>query len=282
MNLFDKIFVLGYEGNDAGTPSGEGGGNGGQNGDANGGGQPGGTGTPGGNSDPDSSVTSQEHLNRVAKKLKDEYRDKEKKLLAKLENVQKTAKMGEEERKQLDQEIEELRTRTSTAEENARREREKLEKKHKAELENLETESKTWKSRYNEMHIGNTIKEASLTEKVLPQSIQVMEALLKPNTHLAEVKDEEGNFLGFEPKVKMQAKDDKENTITIEVSVQDAIKRMKEDVDQYGNLFEGTSRNGLGGSSSAGGGKGKIDQSKISTEEYIALRKKDRDAAYGS
>lgn len=275
--LFSEIdvFVLAYEGeSDDGGDGGQGGGSG----DGNNGPKPGSGGgnDPGGSNNNSDSVTSQEHLNRVLKKEKEKFRSEKKELLGRLEKLQETAQFSEKERAELDKEIETLRTQTNTAEENARREKEKLEKQHQEELQKFQSESETWKNRYINMQIGNDIKNASLTEKVLPQSIQVMEALLRPTTHLVEVKDEEDNVIGFESKVKIQSKDKDNKPVMIEVSVQEAVKRMKEDVDQYGNLFEGTHKGGLGGSNA---GKGKdFDPTKLSIEEYAKLRKENPSA----
>ena len=58
-------------------------------------------------------------------------------------------------------------------------------------------------------------------------------------------------------------------------SPQDAVKRMKELPQLYGNLFKANVVSGIGSGSAAGGvptGTGKVDVSKLSSEQYRKLR----------
>jgi hypothetical protein len=57
---------------------------------------------------------------------------------------------------------------------------------------------------------------------------------------------------------------------------EDAVKRMKELKDIYGNLFKPNIVSGIGAGTAQGGpSNGRVDPTKISTAEYMRLRKTD-------
>jgi len=80
--------------------------------------------------------------------------------------------------------------------------------------------------------------------------------------------DDNGEPTGMlAPKVKFPDTDKDGKSVILDLTVTEAVKRMKELTDQYGNLFKGTAAGGIGGSTVPTTG-GKIDISKMSQEDY--------------
>ncbi len=90
---------------------------------------------------------------------------------------------------------------------------------------------------------------------------------------MADVTDAEGKVTDdFTPKVKFNDVDEQQKPIILDLSVPEAIKRMKE-IAKYGHLFKSTAKGGLGGNTDTSV-SGKVDTSKLSYEQYQAYRKK--------
>lgn len=236
---------------------------------------PGGAGddtTPGGAGD--ETVKDQAQLNAVLKREKEKYRKDREKLTKQLEELQGNVRLTAEQKEALESQIEELRTQTMTADERARHKETKLQKDFEAKLTAASDSSKQWESRYHDLRIGYEITQASSAHEVLPNSVPFVEAVLRNRTKLVPNVTEDGQPDGtFTAKVKFDDVDAKGKPIVLDLTVEETVKRMKELPDKYGNLFKGANNGGLGGGTGAPGKK--ANPAKMSTEEYLAARRKD-------
>ena len=109
---------------------------------------------------------------------------------------------------------------------------------------------KNW-NLYQDATIKRSITDAAMSNEAFrpKQIVTVLEKL----THLVEDKDEDGKGLGtYTPRVKFP--DVKEGKpVTLDFTVDEAVRRMKDLPDEYGNLFKSGVSGGLGGNSGSGG-----------------------------
>ncbi len=213
---------------------------------------------------------TQEQVNTFVAEEKRKTQDRQKKLITELEEAKKNVDLTVTDRKQLEQRIEDLQTATLTAEEQQKRAAAKAKKEYDNQVETLTSDRNSWQTKHSQLLIDTEITRSAATEKAI--STEQIAALLIPKTKLVECLDDEGKPSGiFEPKVSFPDNDKEEKPIVLELTVPEAVKRMKE-LPQYGNLFEGNKHSGLGGTGSQGKG-GKIDVAKIAREDQAQFRK---------
>lgn len=179
--------------------------------------------------------------------------------------------LTEQQRTELETNLEQLRGQFRTKEQQADHERKKLVETHQTEVKTLTEERDRWQKDYTNMVISHSIvSEASAAEAY---SAEQIEAILRPQTRLAEELNDDGEKTGkLVPKVKMMGKDKDGKDVELDLSVSDAVKLMRETPEKYGNLFKSSATGGLGLNSTGKPGH-PIDLSKLSPEEYRKLRK---------
>lgn len=231
-----------------------------------------GAGAGGGNPPPPATFT-QEQVNSIVKKEADKAKAERQKLIQQLETIQNDAKTTAETKAQLEAQLEELRTANMSAEQKAALERDKLTKAHTTELTAAKTEAQTWRGRHDDLQIGYEITTEATKAEMLPQSLPFVEAFIKPRTKLVDVLDDDNKPTGrFTPKVTMQIVDGKGNPATVEYTVAEAMKYMKETPEQYGHLFKTNAAAGLGAGTGTPGKKPNI--ANMSPAQYMEARKK--------
>lgn len=258
MNLFDSAVFFAYF-------EGEGGAEGNNNppaGDGNG--------TPPGGGDPPKTFT-QDELNNILAAERKRNDEKTKKHIADLEKLQKSKSLTENEKSQLQAKIDELNNTLLTKEELAAKERKKLAEEHSKEVANLTKDRDTWKDRFTTTSILRTIGDAANEEGAF-NSNQIV-ALLQPITQLREETDAEGNPTGkYIPRVAYPDMDKDGKQVTLDLTIPEAVKRMKETPERYGNLFKSTMTGGTG-SMPTNGAPGTADITKMTPEQYFKHRK---------
>lgn len=194
--------------------------------------------------------------------------DRNRKILEELEGLKKNSNLTSQERESLAKRVEELEGTLLTKEEQAEKERSKLEKKYTEDLDTLSKQKTFWESRYKDSTIKSDIASAAAAAKAVNPT-QIL-ALVQPNAQLVEEKSDEGEVLGFKVRIKVPVTKDGK-TALLDLSPQEAIERMKED-ESYQNLFQDTIKGGAGmGNSPPKNVKGLEG---MSMEEYKALRSK--------
>ncbi len=231
---------------------------------------------------PEGKLMTQTQIDQIVEKRVAKMKQQNRQTLTQLETLQSSTKMDTEGREALEIELEELRVRTLSQDEIQKREAKKVADKYTTDLKTAQEDSTIWQDRYNSLRITHEINAAAAKNKVVSQSLPMVEAFLRPNTKLVEGRDDNGNATGtFEPVVDFTDIDSEGKAIVVQMSIPDTIKRMSELPDQYGNLFEGQKISGTGGTSGSAGTTGTIDPSKLDTEAYLKLRKENPQAALG-
>lgn len=216
---------------------------------------------------------TQEDVNKFLAEDRRKHKAQTEKLIAELETIKKSKNLSDQERTNLTARIEELNNQILTKEQLLEKERNKLQNEHRTQLQKESEEKELWRNRYTESSITRAIIDASVeADSFSPEQIV---ALLQPHTKLIEETDSEGNGLGiYTPRVKFKDVDKEGKPITLDLSVKEAVRRMKDLPEKYGNLFKANVTGGLGGNGSVGNNR-PIDASKIRTvEDYIKIRKR--------
>ena len=133
-----------------------------------------------------------------------------------------------------------------------------------------------WQGMYTESNINRALQDAAVANDAY-QAAQIV-TILKPYTQMAEDVDSEGkaNGVGLVARVAFTDKDnDTGEPITTSLTPADAVKRMKEIPDLYGNLFKSNAAGGIGGTNATDGSTSgsPIDYTNIPMDEYAKLRK---------
>ena len=228
----------------------------------------------------ESKTYSEDDLTAIVDKRTEEVRRKQKAALKKFEEVQQSLKLTNEQKTAMEAELEEFRKNTLTAEEYAKREQKKLQEQYDSQLTEAQKESQDWQSRHNQLKIGYEISSAASKYGVLPEAVEALEAVLRSKTKIVPVEGDEG-IEGYQARVDFVDRTAEGKPLPVELSVEEAIKLMKDKEDQYGYMFQGA-KGGLGGNSGRPGAKGKsVDFSKLSPAEYQRIRKENPELLYG-
>lgn len=159
---------------------------------------------------------------------------------------------------------EELEASLRTKEEQAAFELNKTKKEADEATKRLTGDRDQWRTRYTDAEISRAITDAASTHQAFNPS-QVL-AMLKPTTRLVE---ENGRF---NVKVKLTVPNDKGEQVELDLTPNDAVKRMTEMTETYGNLFRNTKSGGTGGSNTSGGTKLSLAELARNPELYRKMR----------
>jgi len=216
---------------------------------------------------------TQDQLNTIVAEERRKMSEKQRTLVTELETLKKSTSLTVKEKESLQKRIEDLQTQHMTTEEKGRRAEEAAEKKRAGEIAELTEDRDIWQRKHAQLVINTAIIGAASDNKALQH--EQITALIGPRTKMVEKLDEDGKPTGdHEPKVSFADKDKDDKPIILELTVPEAVKRMKE-LEQYGNLFEGGKKSGLGGTGSQTKG-GKYDIAEIAKKDpakYRELRK---------
>lgn len=210
--------------------------------------------------------------------LADERRKLTKKndeLVALYETQKNLASTTAAEKLALEEKIADLKSEFLTKEQLTTSANEKKIAKLEADLKKTQAESKTWQERHRETTITNSLLGAATNHKAYrPDQVVTM---LKDKTRLVEIVNENGQGTGnFETKVKIQTKDKEGQPLVLDLDPESAVKQLSE-MEDYENLFISPATGGLGGANRGQSGSGgAVDRSKLSTEDYMALREQER------
>lgn len=201
---------------------------------------------------------SQEDLNRLLADERRKLEKQNKQVITQLENLKKNSELTSKQKEELENRIEQLQNSFLTKEELAKKEQEKLAKQYSQEKETLANELSNWKTRYADETVKRSIMDAAVVNEAYNPD-QIVE-ILRTKTSLTEDVDEEGKPQGsFTPKVKFKSSDKEGKTITLDLTVPEAIKHMKDTPEKWGNLFKSGVSGGIGATTKPGGKRGLPD-----------------------
>lgn len=228
---------------------------------------------------------TQDDVNKIAA---DERRKAEAKFKAQMERAEanyqqllENKNLTEQDRGRLEESLEDVRKQLRTKEQQLAQDKKTLEEQHAAAMREIESKAKTWESRYRDETISRAILDAaSLHDAFRPEQI-VRE--LRDNTYLKEDVDPATGKPNGRYKVMVDFNDHDPVTkepIVTQRTPEDAVNRMKELPEKYGNLFKAGVASGLGGAQGTGsltpgqdGVLTKDQMARLSPAEWARIRK---------
>jgi hypothetical protein len=226
-----------------------------------------------GTGEDDKPTISQKKLNSLLAEEKRKYQKQIEGQVTQLEELKKAQGLTQQQRDDLQKRIEDLNNSLLSKEELARKERERLGKEHQTALKGVTDERDTWKSRFAVSTINRSIQDEAVRAKAFNPE-QIVDLLATKST-LEEVTDAEGKPTGdFITKIRFSDVDKEGRPITLNLTVPEAVKRMKELPDRFGNLFESGLIGGLGGNRQGNTGTGGKKPEDMTPDEYREWRKK--------
>ncbi len=214
----------------------------------------------------------EERLARDRKKNEEKYIDLEGRYSTLLDNKN----LSEEERGKLEEDLEDIRKRLRTKEEEAKHQMKQTQEQYESQLTEARAAVKVWEDRFHESSIQRALQDAAVANDAYNPS-QVIN-LLKPLTKLKPMVDETtGKEMdGFETVIDFTDRDDKGNTVMTQRTPDETVKRMKE-LSDYANLFKSNVVSGVGANSATGGISpginGRVDVRNLTPEQYRKIRK---------
>ena len=256
--LYSRPFYAG-EGDEGGEGGGEGGGE---------------SNTP----KPGTKVYNENEFNAHMSGLRKKYETQ----ITKLQDEVKKGGMSAGTKKALESQIEEMQAELRTKEEQAEHEKTQLETKFTQQIEDLGNQSKFWETNFTKTVMERDLLTAATHPDHESYNPDQLVELLRGKTKVVRNKAEDGTELDtFSTKVVISLPDSKTKEMTeLLLSPKDAVKRMSEATQLYGNLFKSNLKGGFDGSPNRGEGKnGEVDMDELARSnpaEYMRLRKLQR------
>lgn len=193
------------------------------------------------------------HMGGIRKKYEGQLETLKKtqeQLAEQLKTVKDQPGLAEEEREALQLQIESLEASYLTKQQRAEQEAVKKEKALQTEIEAVTNERSLWKNSYETEIIRNQIYRESSKEPRAHDPEQ-MARILGPDISWKDIENESGDGTRHEPRVSFADTDKEGKPVTLELTIEQAMARMRELPNRYGNLFDaGNYKAGEGGSPS--------------------------------
>lgn len=227
----------------------------------------------------ESKTFTQEQLNKILA----EDRRKHQAALVKTEQTYKellanSQSLTAKERATLEENLATVQGQLRTKEQQAQIEKKELEDRYQAKVGEAEKKAQDWESRYRESTVSRSLQDAAISADAFNPS-QVV-ALLRPLTKLIEVVDEKTGRPTGQFRTIVEFPDTDATTgesIVTSRTPEEAVKRMQELPEVYGNLFKRNVVGGIGANSAVAGiagTGGKIDVRNLTPQQYRDIRAK--------
>lgn len=186
-----------------------------------------------------------------------------------------TQNLSAKDRAMLEDNLNTVQGQLRTKEEQAKMERKQLEETLQTQISDAKAAAQTWETRFKTNEVDRSLQEAAVSADAFQPS-QIV-TLLKPLTKLVEDIDPKTGKSSGRYNAMVEFDDvDAEGQPTIAVMTpKDAVKRMKQLPEIYGNLFKSGVVSGIGANSATGvgpGSNGKVDLRKLG-KDPAAYRK---------
>ena len=208
----------------------------------------------------------QGRLQKVEEKSKQEINE----LLTKLEKLEQSVTLSDTDRETLQSEIKALKNSKLSVEEQRAREVEELQKTLQATTETLSKREMEIRREYEDYRITQELRDAAIVNDA--RTPDQLIRLLKADTRIKPVLDDQGKPTGnSQVLVAVEEKTKDGQTIVIEVPPMEAIKKLRQMSDVWGNQFNSRSRPGLDEMSHGDRYSGPGDD-KLSLKDYEAYK----------
>jgi hypothetical protein len=210
---------------------------------------------------------TQEELNRTLAEDRRKHAAKLQALEAKLNETLESTKLTVQEREELQNSLEDMKKQFQTKEQIAAQEKKKLETQYQSELGQWKSRAEVAESKYTDSTIRRSLADAAVNGDAF--SVEQIVTLLRPMAKLNE------------DKVVIDFNDRHVETgeaIVTQLSPIEAVKRMREIPEQFGNLFKSNVVSGMGAGSGQQHQSGKVDVRKLTPEQYKKMRKENPSA----
>jgi len=217
---------------------------------------------------------SQDHLNFEIGQVRMKEGQKNKELITQLEEVRDRKTTSESLKAELESQIEQLQQAQMTEKQQAEAQIKKLKKDYEKTQQRLTDEANQWKRQYTDSRIANEIAGAAEVNGAF-SSEQIL-GLLRQRASLRNPIGEDGKPIEgrFEVIVEFDDHNDDGQAITLSLTPDEAIKKMKETPERFGNLFKSSQKGGLGESTLFRSSSGKVDFKEIKNmKQYEEARK---------
>lgn len=215
---------------------------------------------------------TQDEVNKMILQERKSNEEKTRNQIKELENLKGSKTLSDADKTALQGRIDKLAEELLTKEQLAQKDKEKLQREHEEKYGAATQELESWKTRYHDTEIRRAISDASVSQEAFdPAQIA---ALLRPSAYLEEIVDANGGATGnYLPKVKFDDVDKDKKPVRLDLTISEAVKRMKETPEKYGNLFKSNLKNGMGMNGNVPPG-GTIDYTKLTPEQYRQFGRK--------
>lgn len=191
---------------------------------------------------------TQEDVDRVVKERltreQEKHREKQTELLSRLESLEKTSQLTDDERAALQQRIEELRSENLSSEEKATREIKRLQEELERTQKSLVKDVERWQKQYFDFRTDNELMDAALKNDARTPAQLV--SLLKQQTAVKEVVDDQGRPTGrFEVRTTITDYKEDGTPFQVERKPHEAVARLAEMPEIWGNQFNSKVSAGL-------------------------------------
>lgn len=222
---------------------------------------------------------TQDDVNKMLAEDRRKHQAQLKTMETRLQEVLSSKNLTENERKALQENLSAVQGQLRSKEQQAALEKQELEQQYQGKLTEAEKKAQAWESMYRDSTVQRSLQDAAVQNDAFSPS-QIV-TLLKPMTKMIEATDPvTGRTLGrYEVVVEMPDVDPKSGQqVTMTRSPAEAVKRMKELPEQYGNLFKSGVVSGIGSGSATGGllpgQSGRVDVRKLTPAQYREIREK--------
>lgn len=193
----------------------------------------------------DTKTFTQDQLNKIIQERVSKEKEVQKELLTKLSELEQGKSLSDEERGKLQKRIEELKNEFLSVEEKAEKEKKHWEEKYTKETSNLTKDRDKWHNEYVNFRIEKELTEAAVANDAITPHQLVK--LLRADTKMKDVIDEKGNPTGFfEVRVAISQEKEDGTQYTVELSPAQAMAKLREMPNHWGNQFSAKSVDGSG------------------------------------
>ena len=211
------------------------------------------------------------------------HQEKYKKLETSFQDILADKNLAAEQRSKLEGELQDLQKAHRTKDQQAAYDLKQEQEKSATEVANYKEAATKWERMYKDSVIQRSLQDAAVAGEAFNPS-QIV-GLLTPATQMRPATDEEGTEIPnmMVPMIDFQDYDEETGKqITTLRTPQEAVQRMKELPVHFGNLFRANVVSGIGAGAATGGvtsGEGgKVDVTKLSSEQFRKLRKENPEA----